>query len=358
MASKRSNESPGPSPNGGKKSRITPDRELSPCDISSPESNATVKGVVMSLSSAKSGKNLFFGELSDGDAIIPLVGFEKHHRQFLHSHMNSVPLTLRGCQITENRTTGKLQVVIKSYTTIEESSDKELQIENISTLGSQEVTIHQLHALEPYERVTLDVRVVRVKPPMTVTGGKQKQQVIIADSSGTTSLTLWEEDIGLLSENKSYHLHRVQVHRYLGRTELTLPSFGATIEEIDNLEEIVVYEDDDQIINLKSVTIIGVNMFETSFNCVNCKKPMSCNPNDTTTQCGTCDTKQRLRNPKISAKLFVEDAVGQHITLRAHTQVIMKIIDNSPIMSDTLLEAVPFNLTYNKYRTITSVSCE
>ena len=78
-----------------------------------------------------------FGELSDGDSIIPLVGFDRAHRDFLSSHMdNEILVTLRKCQITTNKTTGKLQVVVKSYTVLEESEDKELQIPNKSTLGS------------------------------------------------------------------------------------------------------------------------------------------------------------------------------------------------------------------------------
>lgn len=113
------------SASGSKKPKATPERELSPCDISSPEANATVKGVVMSLSPEKCNKKVFFGELSYGDTVIPLVGFDKHHRDFLLSRMDSAtPVTLRGCQISTNKTTGKLQVVIKTYTSLEESKIK------------------------------------------------------------------------------------------------------------------------------------------------------------------------------------------------------------------------------------------
>jgi hypothetical protein len=173
MASKRSYESPSLSAGSSKKSRVTPERELSPCDISSPETNATVKGMVMLLSPTKPDGNVFFGELRDGDAVIPLVGFDRRHREFLRSHMdNSKPVTLKGCQISNNRTTGKLQVVIKSYTKLEESDDKDLQIETTDTLDTLPISIKQLDNMEPYDRATLQIQVMKVKSPTTVTGGK------------------------------------------------------------------------------------------------------------------------------------------------------------------------------------------
>lgn len=59
--------------------------------------------------------------------------------------------------------------------------------------------------VEPYDRATINAQVVKVKPPTTVSTGKQKQDVIIGDETGTTTLTLWEQDIGILTENKCYH---------------------------------------------------------------------------------------------------------------------------------------------------------
>ena len=107
-----------------------------------------------------------------------------------------------------------------------------------------------------------------MQPPTTVSTGKQKQDVIIGDDTGTTTLTLWEQNIGILTENTSYQLSRVQVHSYLGRSELTFPVFGAAIEERDMLENVLTYTDD-QVYSLQSVSIMGVSAFETTFNCIN-----------------------------------------------------------------------------------------
>ena len=158
---------------------MTPEPQLSLGDISSPENNATVKGIVTSLSPVRQMDRIFFGELSDGDTIIPLVGFDKTHRQFLYTRMGTeTPVTLRNCQINTNRTTGKLQIVVESHTLLEQSHDKNLTIPNRNTLGSPAVSIAELGTLGEYDRATLQVTAQKVKDPVTVSNGKQKQDII------------------------------------------------------------------------------------------------------------------------------------------------------------------------------------
>ena len=71
MATKRS---PGPStsPTCPKHPKMA--RSLSPREISSPEPSAVVKALVTSLSPVKPKENMFYGELSDGETVVPLVG--------------------------------------------------------------------------------------------------------------------------------------------------------------------------------------------------------------------------------------------------------------------------------------------
>ena len=332
--------------------------QLSPVDISSPEEKATVKGIVTSLSPAKQSQKLFLGELSDGEAIIPLVGFDKTHRQFLHERMDSEsPVMLRNCQITTNRTTGKLQVVVKSYTTLEESDDNTLAVHNKNTLGSPFVSISELNTMEQYDRVTLQATAIKVKDPITVSTGKQKQEIIVADATGCTTLTLWEEDIGMIIETKSYQLNRIQVHHYLGKSELIFPRFGASAKEIEDLLEVSPYDGDSDDKNANSATIIGVSNLEKVYNCINCKKSMPCTTDTKIVECQHCQTKQRLKTFRTSAKIFIEDECGQQYTLKAHHEMLSNIIPNSgTITPELLLEAPPFNVTFDNYYTVTSVS--
>ena len=191
-------------------------------------------------------------------------------------------------QINTNRTAGKLQIVVKSHTILEESHDKNLTIPDRNTLGSPAVTIAELSTLGEYDRATLQVTAQKVKDPVTVSNGKQKQDIIVADSTGHTTLTLWEEDIGMIVENKSYQLNRVQIHHYL---ELNFPRFGASAEEIDDLLEVSMLHNNDDTTDLHSVTIIAVTKLETTLIAGN-----TC-PATQTTPLLTANNVERNKNP-------------------------------------------------------------
>ena len=83
-----------------------------------------------------------------------------------------MPTTLKNCQISLNKHTGKPQVVIKSYSKIEEAFDSNFQVENPTTLGSPCLPINQLDTLHMYDRVTINATVLQVKEPVTVSTGK------------------------------------------------------------------------------------------------------------------------------------------------------------------------------------------
>jgi len=107
---------------------------------------------------------------------------------------------------------------------------------------------------------------------------KNKMLYVVADPTGQTTLTLWEEDIGMIVESKSYQLNRIQIHHYLGKTDIT--RFGATAEEIgDVLDQLPTLPDDDDDTDLVSVSVIGVSQPEVTFLCVSCKE--SCHVNHT-----------------------------------------------------------------------------
>lgn len=61
----------------------------------------------------------------------------------------------------------------------------------------------------------------------------------MCDSTGSATLTLWGDDINMLIEGKSYQMNRLVVRSFLGKNHLSMPPSGATIEEIDDLENVI-----------------------------------------------------------------------------------------------------------------------
>ena len=66
---------------------------LSPSTIKSTNERATVNAVLASLSPKKRSSRSFQGEVTDGDSVIPIFGFDENHRQKLQPYLDDqIPL--------------------------------------------------------------------------------------------------------------------------------------------------------------------------------------------------------------------------------------------------------------------------
>ena len=133
--------------------------------------------------------------------------------------------------------------------------------------------------------------------------------------------------------------------------ELTFLRFGASAEEIEDLLEVCSYDGNSGSTSAKSVTIIGVSNLETSYNGINC---IPSTTEAKIAECKHCLTPQRVKTFKPSAKLFGEDDSGQQYTLKAHHHMLTNIVpDDDTITPELLLQAPPFNVTFDNYNTAT-----
>ena len=84
---------------------------------------------------------------------------------------------------------------------------------NLKTIGSKQISLNQLSAMNEFDRVTVTITVVKADDPQLVGEGKTKQEITIADATSSAVLTMWETDIDsyALKIGQSYQLNRVQV---------------------------------------------------------------------------------------------------------------------------------------------------
>ena len=329
---------------------------ISPTNINSPSSNATVHALIASVSPLQPSC-YFDGEITDGDSITRIVGFDKAQRQLLLSFCDrKVAITLINCQIQQNKFHGKLEVVLKGHTKIQESS-MAFEITDFKTIGRPLIALCELDTKQEYDKVTIQAKVVKLREPQAVTTGKIKQDVVVADATGKTTLTLWESHVNTLQLHASYQVSRVTVRIFMGKRHLSIPITGSTIEQISDIENLDIDSDssEDEEHNLKQVTVFGVQQFDAVFTCMNCKKTVTPTAEMAGT-CSSCKTTQRLSDPKLSARLFVKNDQNV-ISLRAHGDVIKSIANKeSSITNEDILFSPPFDLSYNKFHTIINIS--
>ena len=81
---------------------------LSPSQVT-PDPKATICAIVNSLSPHPSPNNYFQGEITDGETVLPLFGYDEDLQIKLKDYMETKEtVTLRNCQVSENSKTGKL----------------------------------------------------------------------------------------------------------------------------------------------------------------------------------------------------------------------------------------------------------
>ena len=343
-----------------KAKRHTKEEVLSPKKIKTADAHATLHALVMSMSPLKKKGTYFDGELTDGDEVTRIVGFDKAQQQKLEKfYTEKIPVILTNCEIKRNKFNNRLEVVLRSYSKIEKS-DVNFEIEDSKTIGSELIELKDLGNKEEYDKITVRAQVIKLADPAQVSRGLTKQEVTIADSTEATILTLWEEDINKLSLGQTYQFNRVIVRTYRGKRQLSFPPSGASVEEIEDFNEVVddSYDlDHDNLV--EGAKVIGVSELGRIYICVQCKKgTVQRSPENAKIGCcQQCNTIQCLSLEKQTCKLLVE-ARGEHVSVRAYGEMMKAIVntESEDISCEDLLSAPLFDFKYNDYHVVTSIS--
>ena len=201
-------------------------------------------------------------------------------------------MLLRNCELKIGRSK-HLEIIVKNYTHVELSPTK-FEVEDLQTLGTTKITLDQLDTLDEYDKVSVEAKVIQVSDPVTVSTGKQKQEITIADAISAATLTLWESDIGKLQLCDSYHLNKVIVRTFQSNRFLSFPSSGASMQPIPDIGEVKqdLPSSDDETID--SAEVIAVPYLEKYRSCLKCKGKVDPADDKILGTCTKCGTMQHL----------------------------------------------------------------
>jgi hypothetical protein len=161
-------------------------------EINQAVPNATIHAAaITSLSPVKEGKRskYFDGTLTDGISHMRMIGFNTDQQRKLTTYFqNTKSIRLVNCEIKPSREGESMEIMLKKFTEIK-SSPKDISIPKENPQKSKTITIQNLEQTANYQRVCITAKVIDVADPSMVGEGKVKQEVTIADSSGTTYIT-------------------------------------------------------------------------------------------------------------------------------------------------------------------------
>ena len=212
-------------------------KDFDSLNSASETESATLHGVVAAVSPMKyGGKAEFFeAKLTDGDAHMRLVGFSAGQRKRLASFQDRLEaVTIENCQVKKSRQSDELEVLLRSASRVQ-SSPKKFNIGDITKLTTSEITLSDLSTKNTFDKVSVPAKVLRVDDPVKVSDNLTKQDIVVVDSTSAAKLTVWEANVGCVTEGESYRFVNLVVRSYQHSKYLSLLKDGGHIEKSTTL---------------------------------------------------------------------------------------------------------------------------
>ena len=244
--------------------------------VDEPILTANVHGVINSLSPIKPGRKskYFDGTVTDGKSKLRVVGYSQGQQEIMDDLMVAKqPVELNDCEIKRARRGLKMEISLKGSTKITKS-DKQFNMAAIEFADEGPPVVHlsQLDTRDVFDRVSVRVKVLKMMAPERVAGGKRVQEITVADGTGVGKVSIWEENIGILQENKCYLLENFFVREYAAAKFLSMGKEGSKVLDCEDIGEVVndeTYHDPDK--ELVDAQIIGVLKLDKYKACLRCK---------------------------------------------------------------------------------------
>ena len=325
--------------------------------------NVTVHGILKELSPIKKSRNstcnYYNGVLTDGEKEMRLVGFDcDNHAKLSGCCSSKEAVVIKKCQIKKARQNNDLELLVKS-STIVEKSPKKFKVETVVGNDSRmDMTVNKLWEVKNYQAVSVVVKVMRVDDEEKLTNGKCKQDVIVADSTGSITCVLWEGDIGMMEEKRSYRLQNVCVNSFRGNKFLSVGKETCKVSEVSDIGDVDInLVSEDGLVHLENVEVIGVQSIMCYRSCISCKGKVE-EVKENTARCSKCAMLQKLDRCGNESSCRVVVSTQDNSTtklLNVFSTIIEEIVCSNIITDEALLCAAPFSLSYNHKDVICSV---
>ena len=218
-----------------------------------------------------------------------------------------------------------METMLKANTTIVKS-DNPIDVDG--AFDKTETTLAQIDECANYDNVTVQCKVIVKKQVMCVPIGKKKREVLVADSTGTGRVILWEEHVDDVDEQRSYLLKNFVIREYMSVKYLEMGKDVGEIEEIADIGEVDTKSDmlKEEVLQVwKNAVVIAVPKLDVYKACLVCKARVepSIPPFE---QCSKCAIQQRIDfcKEQTTAKLLIM-ANSKMMTLSAFGKMVFEI---------------------------------
>ena len=251
-----------------------------------------------------------------------------------------------------------MEIIVKSSSGLQRSPTKFEIPDDITGLYSiQCITIEHVEALPIFNKISITAKAVLVSDQEQVYNGKVKQDVKLADTTGSTCLVLWESDVGKLQQGVSYCFSGLVVRTYNNKKCYSMHQ-DVTYEIVDDLNDIESDDDtaDPEIKQFQHASVVAVVQLDIYRACLSCKQKVDESSSAVLGHCTQCSTLQRLdkcqRN--LRSVLLVEFQGTTPENFQAFGDTLVQIADTDDVTEENLILSAPFSCEVSD-NTITSI---
>lgn len=298
------------------------------------------------------------------------------HQQIQHFQNTKTPVFLKNLIIKQDESdwifNQQSNVSVAPNSDITFNYKEQLQpIPSTSQLPSVDISISQLNTMTPNQKVNVTgtLSLGQKEPKKVLVKSTQetsfvKEDCILEDSTGHTSIHIWNPLISQLKNTYSYHLNNLTVKNFQGNTFLSTSPFTTYTQLQNTLSSLkgpaILETPEKQIFvdNFKLVSKLSIFL-----SCQVCKKRIT-DVSGTSVKCQNCSTHQKVVDCKkeASAKLCVTNE-GADLWLIIFTNTLENLLqqvssvtlqNTTEEVAQTLLSASSILITFNPQTNVVS----
>ena len=267
--------------------------------------------------------------------------YSSHKRSlFEESEKCRTPIKLQKYTYTDD----KKKIIINDMThvSVPKPSEYAFQFTNSAACRYERVTVSEAIATcEEWDEVEMVGKIINLGFPHTVRRKGQNVsttidvcEAVLADTTGSIRLDVWDTNIRQLRLGHIYRLSPVGIRLWSGEKKIsTTINTRVTVVEDESFSEIAVEDCDDarklgeEVFEIDN--ILSVEKVEHFSKCVNCTRKLVQVTSENIVQCDRCGHNMRLSQCErsIMAKIVAAQEDGQTVRLMIRKDVLKTILD-------------------------------
>lgn len=114
-------------------------------------------------------------------------------------------IVLSNCLVKKVRLSDDFELIVGNSTVILKSNKNfSIDFSEETTDTLKEISLGDVQDQPPYQKMTVNAKIMEIANPFQLEDGRQIQDVVIADATGTAKLSLWENFVHSVTLDKSY----------------------------------------------------------------------------------------------------------------------------------------------------------